>query len=401
MRKADNIYNFFTYISAFIGFSILVSIIIFVFSKGISYLNFRMLTSNYWSENYLVEVSQEYRDKTGYDMVEVDGFYSEKWGIALKDNISSKNEKQIQITYIAEDSPFSNVLNATAGETYNQPVNIEIGSSIEKIDYQKNDDSYALTGKILKQSAEEVIESLNDAKVINSIYFKTQGEGIRGSLLSTLYLILISLGVSLPIGISSAVYLREYAKQNKFNSLIRQGIDTLTGIPSIIYGLMGMTVLFPITQAFGATTTSVLLGGLTMSIILLPTIIKSTEEALLVVPKSLRDASLSLGATQSQTVFKVILPCCINGILTGVILGIGRVIGESAALIYTMGTFINDKPGLLTQGTSLSVMIWSFMSGEDPNFELASAISIIILVIVLSLNVVVKIIGKKLEKKFA
>ena len=160
----------------------------------------------------------------------------------------------------------------------------------------------------------------------------------------------------------------------------------------------GVTVLFPVTQLFGATTTSILLGGLTMSIILLPTIIRSTEEALLVVPQHLRDASLSVGANQSQTIFKIVLPCAVPGILTGVLLGIGRVIGESAALIYTMGTFINDSPTLLSQGTSLAVQIWSIMSGEQPNYELACAISIIILFFVLILNFAVKIISKRFSK---
>ena len=145
-------------------------------------------------------------------------------------------------------------------------------------------------------------------------------------------------------------------------------------------------------------TTSILLGGLTMSIILLPTIIRSTEEALLVVPQHLRDASLSVGANQSQTIFKIVLPCAVPGILTGVLLGIGRVIGESAALIYTMGTFINDSPTLLSQGTSLAVQIWSIMSGEQPNYELACAISIIILFFVLILNFAVKIISKRFSK---
>ena len=104
---------------------------------------------------------------------------------------------------------------------------------------------------------------------------------------------------------------------------------------------------------------------------------------MLVVPQHLRDASLSVGANQSQTIFKIVLPCAVPGILTGVLLGIGRVIGESAALIYTMGTFINDSPTLLSQGTSLAVQIWSIMSGEQPNYELACAISIIILFFVL------------------
>ena len=129
-------------------------------------------------------------------------------------------------------------------------------------------------------------------------------------------------------------------------------------------------------------------------------IIKSVEEALIVVPQSLQDASLSLGATKAQTILKVVLPCCINGILTGVLLSIGRVIGESAALIYTMGTFISDNPTINGSATSLSLMIWSFMSSEQPNFELACAISIIILAIVLVLNIIVKIIGKKLDRSY-
>ena len=232
------------------------------------------------------------------------------------------------------------------------------------------------------------------------MFIKTPGGGIRGSLVSTAYLILVSLLIALPIGIASAVYLSEMAKKNKVNAAIRTGIETLTGVPSIVYGLMGVSVLFPITAAMGAKTTNILLGALTMAIILLPTIIRSTEEALRVVPQGLRDASLSLGASQTQTIFKITLPCAMPGILSGILLSIGRVVGESAALIYTMGTFINDQPGLLKQGTSLAVHIWSVMSGEQPNFELACAISIIILIFVLILNLTVKLLSRRLQKSF-
>ncbi|MFQ8583771.1 MAG: phosphate ABC transporter permease PstA [Holdemania massiliensis] len=204
----------------------------------------------------------------------------------------------------------------------------------------------------------------------------------------------------MPIGIASAVYLSEMAKKNRINMLIRTGIETLTGVPSIVYGLMGVSVLFPITALMGAKTTNILLGALTMAIILLPTIIRSTEEALLVVPKGLRDASLSLGASQTQTIFKITLPCAMPGIFSGILLSIGRVVGESAALIYTMGTFINDKPGLLKQGTSLAVHIWSVMSGEQPNFELACAISIMILIFVLILNIAVKFLTRRFQKSW-
>ena len=279
-------------------------------------------------------------------------------------------------------------------------VELHPGSMIEKIEYVDSNGTIKLAGKIMKMDAQTLADTLDEAQSINSIYFKTTGGGIRGSLIATLYLILISLALALPLGIAAAIYLQEYAKKNLVNRLIRQGIETLTGVPSIVYGLMGVTVLFPITTIFGATGTSILLGGLTMAIILLPTIIKSVEEALIVVPQSLQDASLSLGATKAQTILKVVLPCCINGILTGVLLSIGRVIGESAALIYTMGTFISDNPTINGSATSLSLMIWSFMSSEQPNFELACAISIIILAIVLVLNIIVKIIGKKLDRSY-
>lgn len=401
MKAKDTLYNALTYISAGIGVFVLGSILVFMFSKGLSGISWEMIKGNYWSENFLANVEESYQTTTvDVDLDNIQGYYSSKWGITIDDTLSNKKEKQLEVTYISEKSPFAHLKNATAGPNFEKPLNMDLGYSIEKIDYVMEDGTIGLAGKILAQDAKTTIETLDKASTISSVYFKSSSGGIRGSLIATFYLIIISLSLSLPIGIASAIYLNEYAGPTRINSFIRQGIETLTGVPSIVYGLMGITVLFPVTQAVGATTTSILLGGLTMAVILLPTIIRSTEEALLVVPKSLRDASLSLGATQSQTIFKVILPCCVNGILTGVLLGIGRVIGESAALIYTMGTFINDSPTVLSQGTSLALMIWSFMSGENPNFALASAISIIILAIVLVLNIIVKLIGKKFAKQF-
>lgn len=182
---------------------------------------------------------------------------------------------------------------------------------------------------------------------------------------------------------------------------MRSSIELLAGVPSIIFGLMGVSVLFPITKAVGINTVSVLLGGLTMAVMLLPLIIRQTEESLKVVPDGLRFASLSLGATQTQTIFKVILPSALPGIITATLLSISRIIGESAALIYTMGTFINDAPRIDQGATTLAVQIWSLMSGEQPNFELSSTISIIILVMVLILNLSVKFITYRLNKKWS
>lgn len=398
IKRKDTILNTITYFASGISVFVLGAVLWFLFSNGFSTLNWNLITNNYWSQNLLGTVDKQ---AGNYELTqEIEGAYSPEWGIALKDSVNSQKEKTLEVTYIHPDSPLKTMTSAVAGEN-NREISLETGYTIQKIDIITEEGIATFTGKIMSQDAATVIANIDNAQTITSMYYKTLGGGIHSSLITTLYLIVISLIIALPIGVSSAIYLHEYASKNKFNKLIRQGIETLTGVPSIVYGLMGVTVLFPVTQLMGATTTSILLGGLTMSIILLPTIIKSTEEALIVVPQSLRDGSLSLGATKSQTIFKVVLPCAVNGILTGILLSIGRVIGESAALIYTMGTFINDSPSLLSQGTSLSVMIWSFMSGEQPNFQLASAISIIILLIVLVLNFIVKAIAKKFTKKFA
>ena len=387
-----------TVLSSLLSVAVLVSLFWFMIQKGASSLSIDLLKNDYWSKNYLVSVCDNQSGNFTLPDAEEGVSYSLKWGIGLKDEISASKEKRVEIVYLDENSPFQKVISETAGEGYHELVEMNIGNAIEKIDGIDEDGNIIMAGKILNQDAAKTIESLDQMTSITSIYMKTQGGGIRSSVVTTLYLIVISILIALPIGISAAIYLNEIAKKNRLNHWIRTGIELLTGVPSIVYGLMGVSVLFPVTQLFGATTTSILLGALTMAVILLPTIIRSTEEALRVVPQSLRDGSSSLGATKTQTIFKIVLPCCMNGILTGVLLGIGRVIGESAALIYTMGTFINDTPSLLSQGTSLSVMIWTITSSEQPNYELACAISLLILALVFVLNLSVKFIGKKLSR---
>ncbi len=399
MRKKDKFLQFLTYFSSALSVLVLGSLLLFLITKGIKLINLDLITNPYWSQNYLGAPYES--ENAPYELTEeIDGSYSERWGIALKDEVTAQKENIIVVTYIHPQSPFKRI-ESTGSSNLGETLQFDKENRIEKIDFVDDEDNINIAGKIVAQNAEEVVASLEDAKEIKSIYYKSKGGGIYSGLITTLYLIGIALFFALPLGVGSAIYLHEYASKNKLNRWIRYGIETLTGIPSIIYGLMGVSVLFPITQLVGATTTSILLGGLTMAIILLPVIMRSTEEALLVVPQSLRDGSYSLGATQFQTIIKVVIPCAVNGILTGVLLSIGRVIGESAALIYTMGTFINDSPKLLDQGTSLSLMIWSFMSQEQPNFELASAISLLILFIVFILNFSVKFIGKKFAKKVA
>lgn len=397
----DGTWNGITYVSSGISVLILIAIFVFIFTKGYSTLGVKMLTGNYWSKNYLTSVQTSMNKPGNFTKPETAGdtvAFSKKWGVGFVDTKDQNEDRIVLIEVIDKDSPFLHLKDESV-KGKDIALHAEIGYQVENLGFKTSEGTTQIAGNILSQSAKEVAAILDDKAVaIDKMYFKTPGGGIRGSIIATFYLILISLLIALPLGIAAAIYLHEYAKRNKFTNIIRSAIEMLTGVPSIIFGLMGVAVLFPITQLFGATTSNVLLGALTMAIILLPTIIRSTEEALLVVPQSLRDASLSIGANQSQTIFKVVLPCAIPGILTGLLLSIGRVIGESAALIYTMGTYVNDTPTVIGQGTSLAVQIYNIMSSEQPNFALASAISIVILVFVLFLNISIKILSRRLHR---
>lgn len=400
-KLMDGILNSITYVSSGISVFVLAAIFVFIFSKGFSSLSFDLLTGNYWAKSYLTSVEETYNSPSTYvrpDDLGEDVAFSEKWGIGFVDAQDQNKDPVILVEYIDETSPWNHLIDDSIKDQI-VSMKAETGFQLERLTYQTSSNTTAMAGKLLNHRAQQVVEQLDPNAIhLNQMFFKTPGGGIKGSILATLWLILVSLMIALPLGIAAAIYLHEYAKANRFTKLIRSAIEMLTGVPSIIFGLMGVSVLFPITQLLGADTTNILLGALTMAIILLPTIIRSTEEALIVVPKHLRDASLSVGANQSQTIFKIVLPCAMPGILTGVLLSIGRVIGESAALIYTMGTYVNDTPSLTGQGTSLAVHIYNIMSSEMPNFELASAISIVILIFVLLLNISVKLLSKKLSK---
>ena len=400
-RLKDAVLNAITYLSSGISVLVLAAIFIFVFTQGFSSLSFDLLTGNYWANNYLTAVEA---DRNAPDHFQApkdlgkDVAFSKAWGVGFVDALDENKEPIVLIEYIDEASPFASLIDKSVHDQ-EAKLSAEVGYQVERINYMGKDGHVKIVGNLMSNDAKQVAQTLDqNAQSIQEMYFKTPGGGIRGSILATLYLIVVALLVSLPLGIAAAIYLREYASKNKLTDWIRSAVEMLSGVPSIIFGLMGVTVLFPITQLFGATTTNILLGGLTLAVILLPTIIRSCEEALIVVPQSLRDASLSLGASKSQTIFKVVLPNAIPGILTGVLLSIGRVIGESAALIYTMGTYVNDAPQLLSQGTSLAVHIYNIMSSEQPNFELACAISIVILVFVLILNISIKWISRRFHK---
>ena len=224
-------------------------------------------------------------------------------------------------------------------------------------------------------------------------YSPTGGGGIWPMIVTTIYTILISLIIATPIGIFAAVYLQEYAKQGRLVKTIRFATESLTGIPSIIYGLFG-AVFFVRTLKLGM---SILAASLTLTIIVLPVIIRTTEEALKTVPLSYREGSLALGTTKLQTLYKVILPSAMPGVLSGIILSIGRIVGESAAIFLTAGTVAAMPDSILSSARTLTVHSY-LVTQESGDIELAAAVGIVLIVIILVINLSATFISKKLNK---
>ena len=224
-------------------------------------------------------------------------------------------------------------------------------------------------------------------------YSPTEGGGIWPMIVTTVYSILISLAIATPIGILAAVYLHEYAKQGRLVKVIRYATESLTGIPSIIYGLFG-AVFFVATLKLGM---SIIAASLTLTIIVLPVIIRTTEEALKTVPNTYREGSLALGTTKLQTLYKIIVPSAIPGILTGIILSIGRIVGESAAIFLTAGTVAAMPNSIFSSARTLTVHSF-LVTQETGNIELAAAIGIVLIVIILVLNLSATYISKKFNK---
>ena len=212
------------------------------------------------------------------------------------------------------------------------------------------------------------------------------------ALINTLLMTALALLISIPFGVVAAIYLVEYAqKGNKLVKVIRLTAETLSGIPSIIYGLFGM-LFFVTSLKWGY---SMLAGAMTLAIMVLPVIMRTTEEALLCVPDSFREGSFGLGAGRLRTIFKIVLPSAIPGILSGVILAIGRIVGETAALIYTAGT-VPGVAGILDSGRTLAIHMYS-LSREGMHANEAYATAVVLLVIVLMINGVSSLIAKKFQ----
>lgn len=223
--------------------------------------------------------------------------------------------------------------------------------------------------------------------------YNSENSSMMPAIINTVIMTILALLISVPFGIGAAVYLVEYAKRgNKLVGIVRITAETLTGIPSIVYGLFGM--LFFVTQL--KWRLSMLAGAFTLAIMILPVIMRTTEEALMAVPDSYREGSFGLGAGKFRTVFKIILPSAMPGILSGVILAIGRIVGETAALMYTAGT-VPAVQGLLSSGRTLAVHMY-VLSSEGLYMGPAYATAVILLVVVLLMNLGSSLIAKRLTK---
>ncbi len=226
-----------------------------------------------------------------------------------------------------------------------------------------------------------------------ALKYSTENVSLTPALINTVYMTGLSLLMAAPLGIFSAIYLVEYAKRgNRIVGVIRMAAEVLAGIPSIVYGLFGM-IFFVVTLRWGF---SLLAGTCTLTIMILPLIMRTTEEALIAVPTSYREGSFGLGAGRLRTVFSIVLPAAVPGILAGIILAVGRIVGETAALIFTAGTLAQVPDSVFDSARTLSVHMYN-LSSEGLYMNQASATAVVLLVLTLLINTFSAWIAKKMS----
>ena len=226
-------------------------------------------------------------------------------------------------------------------------------------------------------------------------HYDSENLSLLPALLNTILMTILSLAIAVPLGVFAAIFLVEYARRgSKLVRIIRMNAETLAGIPSIVYGLFGM--LFFVTYL--KLGFSMLSGALTLSIMILPVVLRTSEEALMSVPDSFREGSFGLGAGRLRTVFRVVLPDAVPGILAGVILGVGRIVGETAALIYTAGTSSDTVSGIMDSARTLSVHMYA-LSQEGLYINQTYATAVVLLVIVVGINALSASVARKVGRR--
>ncbi|MDD2414969.1 MAG: phosphate ABC transporter permease PstA [Eubacteriaceae bacterium] len=227
-----------------------------------------------------------------------------------------------------------------------------------------------------------------------SLHYNSENVSLFPALVNTITMTFLSLLIAVPLGVFSAIYLVEYAKKgNKLVNVVRITAETLTGIPSIVYGIFGM-LMFVGALHWGY---SMMAGAFTLAIMILPVIMRTTEEALKSVPDSYREGSFGLGAGKLRTVFRIVLPAAAPGIFSGIVLGVGRIVGETAALIYTAGTVAQIPPNLFGSGRTLAIHMYALWT-EGMNVDSSYATAVVLLVIVIGLNALSAYIARRITR---
>lgn len=374
----DNIIKALIYVSSGFCVAILVIIIGFILIKGIPRINMDFLTHSYEDKTTYITLEQT---NAGETKIEGSQCISEALGVTF-----SVNEEGLQIEEISNHSVLKKGMDG-AGKVYElkkSDIITRLGSYQVERELKDGTDKEV----VLMKSAEEISHQKGSMK----LKVVRKGGGILPMIVTTIYMVGLSLAIAGPVGILAAVYLNEYAKKGKMIALIHFAIENLAGIPSIIYGLFGSLVFVQILKL----QYSILAGALTVSIILLPTIITTTEETLKTIPTTYRESSLGLGATKFQTVSYVVLPNAISGILVAVLLSIGRIVGESAALLLTAGTVAQIPSKLFgnsASGATLTIKAYMLMK-EENDLTTACGIGVILLWIVIVINISSKLVTK-------
>jgi len=368
------------WLSAFSAGATLIIVVGFIFSNGWSLISMDFITRDFRGDLSVVTVETDGTVFTTSTNLSEDQAFITSLGIELE-----VTEEGIMVKSIDSNSPTRHAVDRA-----NNPFSLSTGQVLEGVNDLRIDSNTDLS---------QVVMMLEGAREV-SLRVRTLGGGVWPLIVSTLMLVVVTLTIATPIGILAATYMVEYAKQGRLVNLIRFAVEILAGMPSIIYGLFGL-VFFNRMLEMGQ---SIFTGALTLTILLLPIMIRSTEEALKTVPMSYREASFGLGANKIQTIFKIIMPSALPGIMVGIILSVGRIVGETAALLFTLGGFarmpINMNTGNLSifeQGATLTLRAY-FEVQESGNVETAAAIGIVILVIVFTLNMISKFITKKFSK---
>lgn len=363
--------------AAVLSVSMLILIIGFIFVKGMPMVNGDFLTGEYNARTSYIDIPAA--ENAENRQLNEKSAYIGKIGVTIEAVPDEKGEMQYQVTAVDKDASALD-----GADPKGNALSLKAGDIITKIG----------TRSASKMSdIEDAIAAFDKTEGTVRIRTVIPGGGIYPMLVTTLLMILLSLVIAIPIGVCAAIYLTEYAHGGRLIDLIRFATESLSGIPSIVFGLFGMLFFVK----FLNIGQSILSGSLTLSILLLPTIIRTTEETLKTIPPSYKEGSFGLGATKLQTLRHIVLPGAIPGILVAVILSVGRIVGESAALLFTAGTFASVPGSLLDSGATLTVRAYVEVK-EFGNVTMASAIGVVLIVIVLLLNISSRVISAKLMK---